>query len=605
MTIPIQQHGLVGDGRTAALVAADGSIDWLCLPRFDAAPVFGSLLDPARGGSWRLGPSAPVFGHQHYLEDGGILVTGWNRRQGSLELADALLLPPDNQAPDRPVMIRRLRCLRGASDAGTGLWPQRDFDRPPSIQQVAGGLALAFPDLELGCWTSRPLELLSAGAAGRWQLEEGDEVWAVLGVDLDPAAWDVDRAQRALDETRRSWSAMLGARGEASPVARRFACLVRMLTYAPSGAPVAAPTTSLPERPEGERNWDYRYCWLRDSSIALAALCRLGETTGARRFFGWLAGLGSRTEAPWQPVYRVDGALDLPVSERCDLAGYLDARPVMFGNRAARQRQPGSLGFLGECIWQYHLAGGIQDDGHWRLVQRLADHVARSWRAPDSGIWELPREAAYLDSRVMSWVALDRALKLAVAWNCEAPASWRTARDSIFAEVMQEGYSAERRSFRQVLGQGHARDGLDASALLIPLMGMLSPGDPRVVSTVDCIQRTLMEDGFVYRFDPRQTPGLPACVPQDFEGAFLPCCCWLAEVLAAQGRNGEALALLERLEALAGEVGLFAEEADRGARRFLGNYPLLFTQASYVTASLATGKSLRSVRTLVPSGSTR
>jgi GH15 family glucan-1,4-alpha-glucosidase len=335
----------------------------------------------------------------------------------------------------------------------------------------------------------------------------------------------------------------------------------------------------LPERIGGDRNWDYRYSWVRDAALSVAILSRLGHTAASRRYMDCLTTYRSSTDSPLQVVYGIDGTLDLPEQKRWDLAGYAGSRPVRVGNRACSQRQLDSLGFFTDSALTYLENDGEWTAEHWDMVRRAADYTAANWQQPDSGIWEKLEERHFVSSKVMSWVALDRAVTIAQRTGQAPPEHWRSALKTIHAEVMDRGWSERRQSFLQA----YDGDELDASALLIPIMGFLPVDHSRVVATVDRIVDELAIDGFVHRY----TPATDEPPLGEFEGAFLPCTFWLATVLAMAGQTGEARTILARAEAIADELGLFAEEVDVATRSFLGNTPLLFAHAEYVRAVIA------------------
>ncbi|MBA3415938.1 MAG: glycoside hydrolase family 15 protein [Chloroflexia bacterium] len=590
---PIGRHGVVGDRRTAALVAADGTVDWLCLPIYDGPPVCGALLDPENGGYWRIGPASPALGRQRYLDESAVLVTTWTTAAGELELTDAMAWPWDDRdaahgGPDGRVLIRRLRCRHGEAAAVADLRPRHDFGAAGGIARTNDGVVLDVGGRALTFWTSRLAQAAigTAGVSLALELAEGDEVWSVLAFgEEERRPWTAARAAAALAETERFWHDWTGSldltgAGPRRDRVRRSATTIHLLSYAPTGSPVAAPTTSLPERRGGDRNWDYRYAWVRDAALSVTTLSRLGDLDSGRRYLDCLATYRSSTDSPLQVVYRIDGGLDLPERERADVAGYAGSRPVRVGNRACGQRQLDSLGFFADCALVYLDQGGEWTDDHWAMVRRAADYTAATWRLPDSGIWEETAERHFVSSKVMSWVALDRAATIAARTGRGGETDgWRREAAAIHAEVMERGWSERLGAFRR----HYDDDGLDASVLLIPLVGFLPVDHPRVAATIDRIVEELTIDGFVHRYLP--PPGEPPLGV--FEGAFLPCTFWLATVRAMAGQAAEAEAILAAAEAVAGDLGLFAEEVDVRTRTFLGNTPLLFAQAEYVRAALA------------------
>ncbi len=590
---PIGDHGVIGDRRTAALVAADGTIDWMCLPIYDGTPVFGSLLDIERGGYWRIGPVPPASGHQRYLPDTMVLTTSWATEAWELELTDAMVWPWDNRddehgGMDGRVLIRQLRCVRGDVAVMVDIQPRPDFDALSRSAFALGSRTMNLSGRTATFWTNRQ-DTVTPGAA-MIQLGQHEDIWCVLAYD-EPTAqlWTVARAETALAETIRYWHDWTGALHcniSDKDRIRRSAATMHLLSYAPTGSPVAAPTTSLPERIGGDRNWDYRYAWVRDASLSLSMLSRLGATKVSQRYLDCLVSYRTSTDSPLQIVYGVNGALDLPEHQRTDLAGYRASRPVRIGNRACGQRQLDSLGFFADAALTYLDHGGRWTDDHWEMVCRAANYTVANWQACENGIWELPDEQHYVSGKVMAWVALDRAVSIAKQLDRETEAQdWRVTMAAIHGEVMERGWSERRRAFRQ----HYDTDDLDASTLLIPIMGFLPVDHPRVAATVERIGEELMINTFVHRFSSTDTSQGDMALGE-LEGAFLPCTFWLATVYAMAGRTTEAKAILAAVEAVAGDVGLFAEEIDARSRAFLGNTPLLFSHAEYLRAVLTLGQ---------------
>jgi GH15 family glucan-1,4-alpha-glucosidase len=582
---PIAQLGVVGDRRTAAVISADATIQWLCLPNFDGVAVFGHLLDRACGGYWRLGPAASSSGHQYYLGSSNVLVTSWESGDGDLELTDAMLSPEHRRTEGGEVqrtLLRRLRCRHGHVSCAMELAPRDDFGAGPVTSPVPEGFELRIAGLALGLWTSRQPQAIGDRICAAFTLSSGDEFWAILGVANNPAAWSAERAEQAIEGTTRywrEWSDRYSCEGPRKSGIVRSALAIELLSFAPTGALAAAATSSLPERIGGDRNYDYRYAWIRDASMAIATLSVLGDLESAERYLSWLSGLHSSTEMPLQVLYRADGGTDVAQHERDDIAGYCSSRPVRFGNDAYRQRQIDCFGYLADCAVIYLLQGGRWAAEYWQLIRRIADYTVRTWRKPSNGIWERNERRHFVSSKVMSWTTLKRALDFAERTGAEGDLrQWRTSLIEIHADVMEHGWSDELQAFRQHYGA----DTPDASSLLIPLMGFLEPTHPRVTATVRRIENDLMIDGLVYRFRPEGSD-LPM---GQFEGAFLPCCFWLAAVYAMIDRRDDAEAMLTLAEQLAGGSGLFSEEADRGSRLLLGNMPMIFSHAEYARAAL-------------------
>ncbi len=596
--LPIERHGVIGDRRTAAMVAADGTIPWLCLPDYDGVPLLGALLDERRGGFWRIAPTTGGLGRQRYLDDTATLVTTWQLDAGTLELADVMVWPDgerDARHDERRVVVRRLRCVRGSAEARMALQIRWDYDPAGPWEPVQGGAVAFAGSQRIGVWSSGPIECGPDGVVAVARLGEGDEVWFVLGAGLDPGALTPDEAAAAVAATERYWKAWLADiryTGPRRSFVRRSALTFHLLSFGPSGAVVAAPTTSLPERIGGGRNYDYRYAWIRDASLALAVLSMLGDTATARAYMDWLANLPPGPHMPLQVLYRIDGGTDVAQRPRHDLTGYRASTPVVFGNQAAEQNQIDSLGYFAECALIYLEQGGAWRPEYWRMICRLAAHVVEHWREPGHGIWELTEPAIYTSSVVMSWVVLDRAIRIAGKTGSLPGEGWQDCAEQIRNDVLEHGWSAPLRAFRQCYGV----DSLDASVLLIPVMGMLPADDSRVLATAERIEERLGVDGWIYRFDDDPSGPGPIHDVVEYEGAFLPCTFWLASTWAKAGRPGRAEAILERAERAVGELGLFPEEVDPRSGAFLGNSPLLFSHAEYLRAVTETGKATLSGR---------
>lgn len=588
----IESLGVIGDRRTAALVGRDGSMNWLCLPRFDGCPIFGALIHPDSGGFWRLDPAAGADGSQRYIDASATLVTRWEAASGILELSDLMLWPwdgreADNGGEDARAIIRRLRCLDGEVTCLHHLDARDIFD---------GGLRASFEDErdvdlefaggEYRLWSDGQMSLGAHGARETFTLRSGEGRVAVLA-SLGAGPWTVARTEAETERTIQywhDWTTKLDCKGARADRLRRTASTVHLLSYAPTGSPVAAPTTSLPERIGGDLNWDYRYSWVRDASLSVAMLSRLGDIESARRYMDCLATYRSSTDMPLQIVYGIDGELDLPVEKFSELQGYRDSRPVRAGNRACGQFQLDSMGFFNECTLVYLEEGGEWDDELWEMVKRVADFTAEHWRRPDSGIWELKVERQFVSGKMMAWVALDRAVKIAGHGDrSDQTDHWRQTMDVIRQDILEHGWSEEGQTFTQVYGGV----GLDASVLLGGISGFLPADDPRMQATARAIEDRLTVNGFVHRFDPSALDDIDDLAVGEYEGAFLPCTFWLITLYAMGGRTDEAEALLLNVEALAGDLGLFAEEVDAESGAFLGNAPLLFSQVEYARAVIA------------------
>ncbi len=596
---PIERLAVIGDRRTAAMVAADGPVCWACLPRFDATPVFGAILDLKKGGYWRLGPEDRDFGEQGYVDGTAVLTTRWTTPEAVLELIECMLWPEDEREPGlaaRRVIVRRLRCVSGERRVVHRIEPWEDFRTTAAILEEGGALRVSMRGFDLGLWSSHNPEVGPDGTEAHLvtALGSGEEIWTVLDSAEEARHWSIDTARVALDATVawwKAWSGKLRCGGSRADEVRRAAMVVHLCTYAPTGALVAAPTTSLPERVPGTYNYDYRYCWIRDGSLTVSLLAQLGDTRPVSRFLDFVAArlrpdTDDKSKMPLQVLYRIDGGAKTPKDERSDISGYRDCQPVQMGNAVYQMHEIDGFGFLADCIHRFVEAGGTLEDRHWEVMRRLADFIAENWAEKDAGTWELMPSQDFTATKVMNWVALDRAIAVAERTGRQAPARWAQSRERVREDVLEHGWSEKAGAFRQ----RYDSDALDGTALLIPLMGFLPPGDPKVRATVERIDKVLRLNGLVHRFVPEKTPGRPDQPMGDREGAFLMCTMWLAEAWQMLGEPEKAKRALERAEACRGTNRLFSEAGDaRNSPGLLGNMPLLFTEAAYARAALAVG----------------
>jgi GH15 family glucan-1,4-alpha-glucosidase len=440
----------------------------------------------------------------------------------------------------------------------------------------------------LSFWSSMPTKIREDAIEAEFVLDAGEEVWCCFGPDEWRANWTAETAAEALRTTRAYWDRWTSAiefnAGRRTQVLRS-AMLVHLLTFAPTGALIASPTTSLPERIGGDRNYDYRYTWIRDASLGLSLLATLDRTEDAEHFMDWLAGLQSSTGRPLQILYTIEGGSKAPVQDHPHVNGYQGSRPVRTGNAAATMVEIDSYGYLTDCALIYLRHGGRWKETHWQMIERIADYTARNWRGPGSSIWELLPQRDFLAGKVMSFVTLDRALRIAGETGRDGAFldEWRTQRTRIFTEIMSRGWSERLGAFRQ----HYDGDALDAAALLIPLMNILPADHPRVTGTISRLVQSLEVNGFLHRFidcDPDRS--IPETIGAE-EGAFLMCSFWLAQVLAQRGDTYRAEAILVQAETIAGDLGLFAEAVDARIGTFLGNTPLVFSQVEYARAAIA------------------
>jgi GH15 family glucan-1,4-alpha-glucosidase len=584
MPAHIEDYALVGDGHTAALISREGSVDWLCWPRFDSGACFAALLGDDTHGSWRIAPAVdgPISRSRRYRDGTLILETDHETPGGAVTVID--FMPPGG---NRTELVRIVEGKRGAVPMSMKLTLRFDYGLSvPWVTRLAQGQgikAVVGPDTVL-LRTSVPLRGENMHTQAEFTVNAGERIAFVLSHAAShqrlPPAIDAFDALERTEQHWRDWIAQCGVKGRYAEPIRRSLITLKALAYEPTGGIVAAPTTSLPERLGGSRNWDYRFCWLRDATITLLALMRCGFYDEARAWRIWLerALAGSPEQA--QILYGVAGERRVPEMELDWLPGYEGARPVRVGNKAVGQLQ---LDVYGEVMNALHLArvGGLHaDEAVWSLQCVMLDHLEKIWAEPDEGLWEVrsgPRQFTF--SKVMAWVAFDRAIRSAEQFKLSGPIDrWRALRERIHADVCARAWNEERRTFTQV----YDGDELDASLLLIPLLGFLPPTDPRIASTMEAIERDLMFDGFVRRYHTHKVDdGLPPG-----EGTFLACSFWMVDNLALQGRMDEAHAMYERLVGLANDVGLLSEEFDPQTQRFTGNFPQAFSHVALVHTGL-------------------
>ncbi len=577
---PLEDYGLIGDLQTAALVSRHGSIDWLCMPRFDSGAIFAGLLGDAENGHWTIQPKGEFRSPgRRYRGDSLVLETEFETDEGAIRLID--FMPPRGVAPD---VVRIVEGVRGRVAMKMELALRFDYGSiVPWVRNIEGSLVgVAGPDA-VSFRTPVELEGRDLRTFSEFVVSEGDRLPFVLtwfpSHEVLPEPIDAEHALADTVGYWDDWAATCTYEGKWHDAVHRSLLTLKALTYAPTGGIVAAATTSLPEALGGVRNWDYRYCWLRDATLTLLALIRAGYIDEARAWRDWLLRAIAGSPEAVQIMYGVAGERRLVEVELPWLAGYEGSKPVRIGNGASDQRQLDVYGEIADALYQARKQGLEASDDAWSLLRRLLEWLESDWREPDEGIWEVrgPRRH-FTHSKVMAWVAFDRGVKLMQRFGREGPLDkWKSMRKTIREEVLRKGYDADRGSFVQYYGS----DRLDASLLLIPLIGFLRADDPRVVGTVEAIQRDLMRDGLVerYRADEEnvEVDGLPPG-----EGVFLPCSFWLAAVLAQQGRHEEAIELYERLLSLRNDLGLISEEYDPERKRLVGNFPQAFTHLTLV-----------------------
>ena len=582
----IEDYALLGDLQAAALVDRAGSIDWTCFPRFDSGACLAALLGGPEHGRWLLAPAAEIRrSERRYRPDTLILESVHETAEGSVRVID--FMPPRGVAPD---IVRIVEGLEGRVRMRSELVVRFDYGRiVPWVRRVGEAeLAVAGPDA-LCFRTPAEVHGEDLTSVAEFVLEPGQRVPFVLtwfpSHEQLPSPIDPEVALAETESFWREWAASCSCRGDYGEESRQSLLVLKALTYQPTGGIVAAPTTSLPERIGGVRNWDYRYCWLRDASLTLLAMLDAGYGDEALAWREWLLRAVAGDPADVQIMYGVAGERRLDERELDWLPGFAGSRPVRVGNAASAQRQLDVFGELLDAA--YHtVAHGVEGSPFgWALLRHLLAWLEESWRQPDAGIWEVRGPLRHFThSKVMAWVAFDRAVRLHDEFGRDGPVErWRRLRDEIKAQVLESAWSERKQAFAQSYGS----DELDASLLQMPLVGFLPPNDSRFVSTVEAIQRELTIDGLVCRYRPQDegVDGLPRG-----EGVFLACSFWLVEVLAMQGRQEAARDLFERLLSLRNDVGLLAEEYDPVAGQQLGNFPQAFTHLSLVTAAFALGE---------------
>jgi len=578
----IEDYALIGDCHTAALVSREGSIDWLCWPAFDSDACFAALLGTERNGRWKIAPAErDVRITRRYQPGTLILETTFATDQGEVVLID--FMPPRDVASDVVRIVRGVRgtvkmCLELLVRFGSGAnipWVRKLRD--------ATWHAIAGPDMVV-LRTPVPLLGKEFATVAEFDVNEGDEIPFVLTYEFShlplPKAINFTRALHDTQEFWSEWSARCTYDGDDRELVLRSLITLKALTYAPTGGMVAAPTTSLPEKLGGRRNWDYRYCWLRDATFTLLALINSGYTDEAAAWHNWLLRAVAGSPADMQIMYGITGARRLLEWEAPWLCGYEQAKPVRFGNAAHAQLQLDTFGELMDSIHQARAFGIALDEQMWSFETALLGHLERIWDQPDSGIWEHRGPPLhYVLSKVMCWVAFDRGIKCAEELGFEAPLDrWKEVRARIREEVCRNGFSEAHNSFVEAYGS----DYLDASLLLLPSVGFLKANDPRMRSTIESIERHLMHDGLLLRHDPRQKR---AGETPPYEGAFLACTLWLADAHVLSGDIDRARELFNRVTAVANDLGLLAEEYDVDAKRQTGNFPQALTHIALVNTA--------------------
>jgi GH15 family glucan-1,4-alpha-glucosidase len=579
----IEDYAFLSDTQTGALVSREGSVDWLCFPRFDSGACFAALLGDRKNGRWKFTPAGEIkMVRRRYRGDTLILETEIETADGVVRLID--FMPPRGENPD---IVRIIEGLRGNVQMKMDLIIRFDYGHIiPWVRKKHGGLeAIAGPDALI---LRTPIDTRGEDltTVAEFSVAQGDRIPFVLtwfaSHTEPPRAIHPEHALKQTEDYWMSWSKTCRHQGPWREAVVRSLITLKGLTYAPTGGIVAAATTSLPEEIGGVRNWDYRYCWLRDATFTLYALMNAGYLDEARAWRQWLVRAIAGSAAQMQIMYGVHGERRLTEFEIPWLPGYEKSQPVRVGNAASNQFQLDVYGEVLAAMYVAHRAGIETNETEWQMQVELMTFLESKWHEPDEGIWEVRGgRQQFTHSKLMAWLAFDRAVKLVEECNCAAGEHlerWQTIRDEIHRQVCELGYNVKKKAFTQFYGS----DQLDASLLMMPLAGFLPPNDERVVSTVEAIQRELMQDGLIlrYRTERDNVDGLPGS-----EGVFLPCSFWLADCLQLMGRTAEAREMFERLLELRNDVGLLSEEYDARTKRQLGNFPQAFSHVALVNTA--------------------
>ncbi len=603
---PIQNYGIIGDMHTAALVGMDGSIDWFCFPHFDSPSVFAALLDDRQGGRFKIAPHTEgITRKQFYWPDTNVLVTRFLSADGVGDVTDFMPVGAPEGGHGYHQIVRRVSAIRGTLTFYMECTPAFNYARDRhTIEIHTAGACFVAPDLRLGLTATVPLTALGPGVVAEFTLHENESVVFVLhewdANASDVAARTTQEADIRFEETVtywRHWLAQCTYRGRWREMVHRSALVLKLLTFAPTGAIVAAPTTSLPETIGGVRNWDYRYTWLRDAAFTLYGLLRIGFTEEAAGFMRWLEGrcFAPKSNGPLQVMYGIDGQQTL-TEERLDhLEGYCASRPIRIGNGAYSQLQLDIYGEVLDAVYLYNKYGAPISYALWTRLRDLLNWVCDNWQRTDEGIWEVrSTQQHFVYSKLMCWVALDRGIRLADKRSFPAPRDhWLRVRDRIYEDIMAHGWSSEQDAFVQYYGS----DILDAATLIMPLVFFVAPNDPRMLSTIDAINRRphdrgLVSNGLVYRYDvEKSVDGLTGV-----EGTFNMCSFWLIEALTRAGRfDGTRLEaarlMFEQMLTYANHLGLYAEEIGPSGEA-LGNYPQAFTHLALISAAFNLDRAL-------------
>src|SRR5215204_2935119 len=600
---PIENYGIIGDMHSVALVGMDGSIDWLCFPHFDSPSVFAAILDDKKGGRFKISPAPNgVTCRQMYWPDTNVLVTRFLSPEGVGEVTDYMPVGAPENGHRHHQLIRRVKVVRGEMSFRAECSPAFNYAQDSHETEInTEGACFRSPKLSLGLATSAPLRKHGSGAAVDFTLREDETATFVLqeiesgaGCGVPVSEPEAEELFQQTVEYWRRWLSKCTYTGRWREMVHRSALTLKLLTYEPTGAVVAAPTCSLPEGISGERNWDYRYTWIRDAAFTIYGLLRIGFTEEAAGFINWLGSRCQRANpnGSLQLMYGIDGRQDLTEEILDHLEGYRSSRPVRLGNGAYDQVQLDIYGELMDAVYLYNKHGSPISYDLWTHLRALINWVCDNWQREDEGIWETRGgRRNFVYSRLMCWVAMDRGLRLADKRSFPADHErWLEVRDRIYEEIMEKGWSQEREAFVQSYGD----DTLDASSLIMPLVFFLSPSDPRMLKTLDAINRPpkdggLVSNSLVYRYDMKKTAdGLTG-----EEGTFSLCTFWLVEALTRAGRLEESRLIFEHMLGYANHLGLYAEEIGHHGEA-LGNFPQAFTHLTLISAAYNLDRALGS-----------
>lgn len=588
--LPLEDFGLVGDGSTAALIGRDGSVAWLCLPRFDSPPIFAAILDAGRGGAFRAAPDDAFESCQYYEPDTAVLVTEMKTSSGLLRITDAMVLRSgsdltEDVAAGRSELVRLVEVLEGEANVRI----DAQVTGGARLENISGGWTFDCferQDLTLHLSLSEP----HASIPAVQHLQEGQRLELVLRWGRSMNRFQPLKVDELLEATRgvwRRWLTQLEYGGPRPEMVRRSAITLKLLDYFENGAILAAPTSSLPEAIGGERNWDYRYAWVRDASYSVYALRRIGFLREGAAFLGWVLDATQKAGTP-KVLYDIDGREPPPEREATGLEGYRRSHPIRWGNAAADQVQNDFYGEVLDCAYQWMAWGGQIDSNLWTRLRSLVESARQNWRQPDHGIWEVRTAGRpFTYSAALCQVALDRGARIAERFGLPGDVDgWRAEADLIRDSILAESWDAANNTLTEHLGGG----GLDASLLTLPLRRVVPANDPRMVATTEAIRQKLgAGDGLLYRYLPHESPdGL-----RGYEGAFLLCSFWLVDNLAYQGRLEEAIELYESLCDRAGVLGLLPEQIDPGTGAFLGNYPQAFSHIGVISSGINLARHLK------------